>query len=159
MSSNSETPVFAIQVKAISALENPRTIEKLEVERRYWLEKEVPWFLVTENQIPEVVFSNIEWLYSLQVEELESSVDEEFQQFDQYSTWLRQYPNLKIIDLCKQLDTSYSLELGESLFQIRGMLAKRYFHFDITIPFTKLRCCDLVSESMDSIVEALNVSS
>jgi hypothetical protein len=155
-SSDEKYPLFAIQVKPCSALEDQRTVEKLEIERRYWREKDVPWFLVTENQIPKVVFSNIEWLYSLQQEE--SDIEEESHDFEQYSAWLSQYPNMTITDLCKKIDTSYSLELGESLYQLRCMLAKRYFHFDISIPFTKLRCSDLVSESLDLIIEVMNVS-
>lgn len=155
-SSDKKYPVFAVQVKPSSVFDNQRIIEKLEVERRYWLNKSIPWYLVTENQIPSVVFSNIDWLYNLQADE--TSVNDESKRFEQYSKWLKQYSNIKIIDLCKQLDTSYSLALGESLYQLRCMLAKRYFHFDITIPFSELRCSDLVSESVDSVVEVLNVS-
>lgn len=155
-SSDEKYPLFAIQVKPCSALEDQRTVEKLEIERRYWQEKDVPWFLVTENQIPKVVFSNIEWLYSLQ--QGESGIEEESHDFEQYSAWLSQYPYMTITDLCKKIDTSYSLELGESLYQLRCLLAKRYFHFDISIPFTKLRCSDLVSESLASVIEVMNVS-
>ena len=155
-SSDQKHPNFVIQVKHSSALEDQRIIEKLQIERRYWIEKEIPWYLVTEKKIPSIVFTNIDWLYNLQEEE---SVDgENFKQFEYYSEWLKQNSNLKIIDFCKHLDFSYSLELGESLFQLRNMLAKRYFHFDITIPYTELRCSDLVSESVDSIVEIMHVS-
>ncbi|WP_000202886.1 TnsA endonuclease N-terminal domain-containing protein, partial [Vibrio sp. RC586] len=44
-----ELPRMAIQVKTSSDLSNPRTIEKLELERRYWALKEVPWYLLTEK--------------------------------------------------------------------------------------------------------------
>ncbi|WP_020405485.1 heteromeric transposase endonuclease subunit TnsA [Hahella ganghwensis] len=155
-SKDEKHPIFALQVKPSSALEDQRTIEKLEVERRYWLEKQVPWYLITENQIPSDVFTNINWLYNLQSDD--QAINDESKQFELYTQWVKQYSNLKIIDLCKQLDTSYSLPLGESLYQLRGMLAKRYFHFDISIPFSELRCSDLVPESVDSIVEVLHVS-
>jgi hypothetical protein len=147
---------FALQVKHSSKLEDARTIEKLEIERRFWLEKETPWYLVTEKEIPPIVFKNIEWLYSLQQQELK--LDEESQYFEFYSKQVAQNLQLTVIDLCKQLDTIYSLELGESLFQLRLLLARRYFHFDITIPFRDLRCGDLTSESLDAIVEVLYVS-
>lgn len=155
-SNDQNLPLFALQVKPSSELENPRTIEKLEVEKRYWAQKDVPWFLITEKQIPKVVFSNIEWLYNLQHEELNGQ--QEIQHFEQFVTWLKQTPELTLIDLCKQLDTAYSLELGESLYQLRSMLAKRYFHFDILIPYMKLRCCDLISEPIKAIAEVSNVS-
>lgn len=49
---------FAIQVKDSSSLKDPRTVEKLEIERRYWLEKYTPWYLVTEKEIPTIIFKN-----------------------------------------------------------------------------------------------------
>ncbi|WP_197488249.1 MULTISPECIES: TnsA endonuclease C-terminal domain-containing protein [Methylomonas] len=148
--------IFALQVKTSSALEEPRTIEKLEIERRYWLEKEIPWYLVTEKEIPVDVFRNLDWLYSLQAPDF--SLEEESRFLDFFSTQLERNAALTIIDLCKQLDSVYHLELGESLYQIRALLARRYFHFDITIPYSKLRCGDLISESLDTVVEIQRVS-
>jgi hypothetical protein len=147
---------FVLQVKHSSKLEDARTIEKLEIERRFWLEKETPWYLVTEKEIPPIVFKNIEWLYNLQQQELKP--DEELRYFEFYLKQVAQNPQLTVIDLCKQLDSVYTLELGDSLFQLRLLLARRYFHFNITIPFRNLRCGDLMSESLDTIVEVLNVS-
>ncbi|WNV05832.1 TnsA endonuclease N-terminal domain-containing protein [Candidatus Methylospira mobilis] len=46
--SDSLRPKFALQAKYAEALQDPRTIEKLELERRYWLQKDVPWMLVTD---------------------------------------------------------------------------------------------------------------
>ena len=43
-------PKFVLQVKPSSAMEDKRTIEKLEIERRYWLKKEIPFFLVSETE-------------------------------------------------------------------------------------------------------------
>tara|TARA_R110001592_G_scaffold135108_1_gene351043 strand:- start:19771 stop:20595 length:825 start_codon:yes stop_codon:yes gene_type:complete len=151
-----EKASFALQVKDSSKFEDARTVEKLEIERRFWLEKQTPWYLVTEKEIPPVVFKNIEWLYSLQKQEL--SLEEESQYFEFYTNQVAQNFHLTVIDLCKQIDTAYSLELGESLFQLRLLLARRYFHFDITIPYSKLRCSDLLSESLDTVVEVLHVS-
>lgn len=147
---------FAIQVKDSSQIEDPRTVEKLEVERRYWLEKSIPWYLVTEKEIPSVVFKNIEWLYSLQQQEI--SLEQESGYFEFYLKQVTQNSNRTIIDLCKHLDSSYDLELGESLFQLRLLLARRYFHFDISIPYRTLRCSDLMSESLATVVEVLRVS-
>ncbi len=155
--SDNNNALFALQVKHSSSLEDTRTIEKLEIERRFWLEKQTPWYLVTEKEIPKVVFKNIEWLYSLQGNELE--LEEELRLFELYLKRVAENPQLTIIDLCKQLDASYSLELGESLFQLRLLLARRYFHFDITVPFISLRCVDLVSESFNTVVEVFRVSS
>ncbi|MBE9550086.1 MAG: TnsA endonuclease N-terminal domain-containing protein [Proteobacteria bacterium] len=93
--SDSNNHTFAIQVKMSSALENARTIEKLEIERRYWIEKETPWYLITEKEIPDVVFRNIDWLYSLQAQEY--SLDQESRFFEFYSVQLAQNAKLTLI--------------------------------------------------------------
>jgi hypothetical protein len=61
-SSNKERSKFVLQAKYTDAFGEPRTIEKLELERRYWEKKGVPIFLVTEQEIPKIVLQNIEWL-------------------------------------------------------------------------------------------------
>lgn len=136
---------FAIQVKPQSALENARTIEKLEIERRYWLNKKVPWFLVSENQIPNTVFSNINVLYN-HIDE-GADVRAVLIQLELFERHLVESPSLKVIDLCISLDNTYDLEPGESLYQLKRLLAQRFFHFDIRRPFVDLRCSDLISES------------
>ncbi len=150
-------PAFAIQVKPSTALKEARTIEKLEIERRYWLEKEIPWYLVTEKEISVDVFRNIEWLYNLQIQTF--SLEDEFRFFEFFSSHMKQNELLSLIDLCKKLDLAYQLEPGESLYQMRALLARRYFHFDITIPYTTLQCVDLISESLNTIAEIQSVSS
>ena len=147
---------FAVQVKSSARFEDERTIEKLEVERRYWQEKSIPWYLVTEKEIPTVVFKNIEWFYSLQKQEISS--EDESGYFEFYLKQITLHRNRTIIDLCKHLDSTYDLELGESLFQLRLLLARRYFHFDISIPYRTLRCSDLIPESITTVVEMLRVS-
>jgi hypothetical protein len=51
-------------VKCASELKNKRTIEKLEIERRYWEFVGIDWKIVTEHEIPEQKCRNIEWLYT-----------------------------------------------------------------------------------------------
>ena len=51
-------------VKCASELQNQRTVEKLEIERRYWEYIGVDWKIVTEHEIPKQKCRNIEWLYT-----------------------------------------------------------------------------------------------
>ena len=41
-----------------------RVREKLEIERRYWLKRNVEWRIITEDEIPNTKIRNIEWLCS-----------------------------------------------------------------------------------------------
>lgn len=62
-STDKSEPKFALQAKYTDNLGDARTIEKLEIERRYWKQKELPWYLVTEREIDPVAKANIDWLY------------------------------------------------------------------------------------------------
>jgi hypothetical protein len=56
--------VKARTVKQTSELSNKRTLEKLEIERRYWAAQGVDWRIVTEHEISRQKAKNIEWLYT-----------------------------------------------------------------------------------------------
>ena len=51
-------------IKQVKDLQNPRTIEKLEIERRYWKAKGIDWAIVTEEDISIQKAKNIEWFYT-----------------------------------------------------------------------------------------------
>ena len=52
----------ARSVKEKKELDKPRVQEKLELERRYWLEQRVNWKVVTEDQIDYQKAKNIRWI-------------------------------------------------------------------------------------------------
>ena len=52
----------ACSIKESSALSDKRTIEKLEIERRYWKKKGVEWQLITEKDINFAKARNLEWV-------------------------------------------------------------------------------------------------
>ncbi|WP_241176649.1 TnsA endonuclease C-terminal domain-containing protein [Citrobacter portucalensis] len=154
--SNTNLPKFVLQAKYTQAIQDPRTIEKLELERRYWQLKGVPWQLVTEQDIPKIVFQNISWLYPAQRDELSDEVIIDRQKF--YSHQFQQHPNKTIIEIAKKLDVEYNLAVGESLLEIRQLLARRCFIFDILTPINKLKAANIKAGEMGTILEVLNVS-
>lgn len=149
-------PKFALQAKYTEALSNARTIEKLELERRYWLQKGVPWWLITEKDIPNVVTQNISWLYPAQRDEIELDVLIERAKF--YQHHFQNAPRTSVIDVAKQLDAAYQQPIGQSLLEIRQLLAQRYFLFDILTPVTKLKAGDLRLGNVELISGVLRVS-
>lgn len=156
-SQENEQPRFAIQVKSIEAFSDPRTIEKLEIEKLYWREKGVPIYWITQNQIPPIVFENINLLYN-HIED-DDEQDELLIQLEIFSKHLQESKALKVKDLCMKLDLSYDHEPGEALYQMKSLLAKRYLHFDIAKPFVELRCSDITIETANAVKEGWRVSS
>lgn len=149
-------PRFVLQVKTSEAFSDSRTIEKLEIERRYWREKGLPFYWVTEKQIPPIVFENINLLYNHIGDDIDQA--ELFVQLEVFNKHLRVNENLRVKELCMKLDASYDNETGEALYQIKRLLAQRYFHFDITKPFTELRCFEITAETFDALQEGCRVS-
>lgn len=59
---DTEQGAMVMSVKPSSELEKPRVREKLEIERRYWTIRGIPWSIMTEIEINQVKSNNIEWL-------------------------------------------------------------------------------------------------
>ena len=154
--SNTFQPKFVLQAKYAQAIQDSRTIEKLELERRYWQQKEVPWLVITDQDIPKVVFQNISWLYPAQRDELNEDVVLDRHKF--YSYQFKQSPDKTIIEIAKKLDVEYKMSVGESLLEIRQLLARRCFVFNILTPIIKLKGSDLETGDMTTYLEELRVS-
>lgn len=154
--SNKSRSKFVLQAKYVKSLSDPRTVEKLELERRYWDKKGVPWFLITEREIPENVFININWLYPAQRDEI--SISDLVERGQNYSHWFNKKPKSKVIDIAKSLDAAYDLALGDSLLEIRQLLAHRFFIFDIHKVFSKLTAADIKLAGSVSLLEDAYVS-
>ncbi|MGO2263490.1 TnsA endonuclease N-terminal domain-containing protein [Halomonas sp.] len=132
---------LAIQVKVSSDLMDPRTVEKLELERRYWKIKGIPWYLITEKQMPRTIMENLDLLYSARVHS--ESMEVLFQSMPVYANILAQNPNTRLPEIGMLVDQSYSLEPGTSLARLRALAALRALIFDISIPWSKLISQDL----------------
>lgn len=140
VSSNENYSQFVLQAKYSKDLDDIRTIEKLEIERHYWQSKGIPWQIITEKDIPKIIQNNIAWLYPESNSEITLNIAEKL---DFYVSQFSQTPSMRIIDLCKEIDSAYFGELGASLNEIRKLLALRFFTFNILIDFRRLKCSDI----------------
>lgn len=154
-STRKDIPKFALQAKHSEDLIKPRVMEKLELERRYWEHKDVPWFLITEKEIPASVFQNIKWLYPAQRDEI--AVEDLPQLVDTYSYHFAANPTATLTNIAKRIDVAYEQQPGESLREIRQLLAQRIFTFDIFKTSTKLTSADLELTDSWGIEEDLYV--
>lgn len=97
-------------------------------------------FSLQKKDISPTAIDNIKWLYPLNKVNTDIYT---FSKIDFYQTYFIQKPELTLIELSKYLDTHYSMEAGGSLLEIRELLAQRYFLFDITKGYRKIRCRDI----------------
>ena len=135
---NSTSPKFAIQVKYSNALNDPRTIEKIEIERQYWKQQNIPFYIFTEHQVPRIVSQNIQWLYS-SINTIELSEQDTLDKLNFYAEIFSKNKSKKINELTRTIDQKYHFEIGQSLRENRDLLALRYFTFDLNISFKDLK--------------------
>ncbi|MCG9766650.1 TnsA endonuclease N-terminal domain-containing protein [Vibrio alginolyticus] len=156
-STDQQSPQYVIQAKRSETLQDPRIIEKLEIERRYWLLKKVPWFLVTENDVSPTLVQNISCIYPAEQDEIDDEVLLDRTAY--YSDLFQQNPNKTVTDICKLTDRIYNQPDGSSIYEIRQLLSNRCFYFDmLSQPFHLLKGKDFVVENMGSLIGARHVS-
>lgn len=154
---NQQRPVVAIQAKYSADLQKPEVIERLELERRYWSEKNIPWIIVTEREISRVAFANIQWLYPAQSENDVSQNDlKHYQQL--FMQEFQRSPDRKLTFTAQVMDTSGQLEPGQALYWLRQLLARHCFLFDIDKPYRELKPEDLTVNPQYSFQELSNVA-
>lgn len=120
-------------VKCETDLGSRRTLEKLEIERRYWHRRKIDWKIVTESEISKDVAKNVEWLH-------------QYRRLDEFCTLpaailrnvcarlteavsSREHP---LRDITNEVDDALGLEAGSSLACSRYLIANRKWVVDIT---------------------------
>lgn len=116
-------------IKHSSDLQNKRTIEKLEIERRYWQCMEVDWKIVTENEIPKQKCLNIEWLYTSA--EVPGYLDNQ-----QFRSELvdKIYAGTPIITAVENFDKQSGLPSGSGILLLKNMLWHKDLVCDMELP-------------------------
>ena len=125
-----QTVTQAISIKYRDELEDPRVIEKLELERRYWEGEQVEWFLFTENEVPETLVQNIKWL----VPHLHSfDLDEKSRMatFGMILKAIETYPEDKVPIVMTMLDDRQGEKPGTHLQYLRHLLAQGAFTWNM----------------------------
>jgi hypothetical protein len=60
-----ETEEWVRTCKTVEELQNPKTLEKLELDRRYWQARGMNWGIVTDREIPGVLVGNMMQIHDL----------------------------------------------------------------------------------------------
>ena len=111
-------------------------IEKLEIERCYWLEQGVDWGIVTEKDIPPVAVRNIAWVHSYgALSHISQPYPEYFEELAGHV--LRELParpSCSLRQFCADMDEGFSLERGTPLMLVRHLLARKKLRFPMDEP-------------------------
>jgi hypothetical protein len=113
----------------------PRTLEKLEIERRYWEARKITLKIITEDGIPIALAKNVEWLHSYRHLGDFAGLDQLVfsQTVSAVKVTLRRQPG-PLRDIMLQVDDRLALEPGTSLSVVRHLLANRHLLIDMLKP-------------------------
>lgn len=128
-----EIKYIARSLKASSELEKKITIERLEIERRYWESKGIDWGIITEKDIPVIKAKNIEWIHSSIDEIINNGVAEEnlILLIDDYVNLL-QKSSVTIRVLNKEFEEQLNLSAGTGLSIFKYLLANKKIYLDMS---------------------------
>lgn len=120
-------------VKYAKDLSNRRTIEKLEIERRYWEVKGIDWGIVTEHEIPLTLAKNVDLFHEAWYLPSYMQVSDIFP-IAQSLTHLIGSQDQPLNELTTMNDKQLGLKGGTSLKVAYYLLATRQWHIDMNVP-------------------------
>jgi hypothetical protein len=130
---NGSERYVARAVKNTTELKRKTTWEKLEIERRYWLERQIEWKIITQKQLPRQLAKNIEWVRETLLVGSEGDLDKE-----PSSALLLKYflenDELPLKEILALFDKHECLQKGSGLFLFRYLLAKKDIRIDMRKP-------------------------
>ena len=121
-------------VKMTSELENKRTLEKLEIERRYWDAQSIEWKLVTEREIPYQKARNIEWLYAANGFNLEDFELYKLPQALDMMTTVFSSGECSILEATQVVEVEYRLVAGAGLLLFKQLVLDKVLTIDLNEP-------------------------
>lgn len=118
-------------IKASSELEKKSTIERLELQRRYFEKKNIDFGIVTEKEINKQVARNIAWaLTAFDLQDYPQLVSNM-----QYLKWdmlnLLSNPVVTFNDVFGKLESSYQLEKGLALVLFKHLVATKQIDMEL----------------------------
>lgn len=138
-------------VKRSQDLANKRVIEKFEIERRYWLSRNVDWGIVTERDIPTTVVQNINILHQSYF--LPQFVDRNaLNDTTQVLTeMICEKAATSLSEVTKSCDHRLGVKRGSSLAVAYYLIATRQWRIDIRQPLNSAVPLSILSVALQAV--------
>lgn len=127
---------IAYAVKDSKELANERTLELLEIERRLWERREIPWFILTDREVKNTFTLNLAWI--LNPKNLsQNNLHGKMINFDLIKRELilaqSAYPLTPIRLLCRIVDEKLAFKTAVSLGVFRQLLGAKIITIDLNL--------------------------
>ena len=130
-----ETVAYA--VKEATALADERTLEKLEIERRYWERRDVPWSVLTNQQVKTTYTRNLAWMLDVDHSSMENAprnnIDVVIQR--ELAAEQRTKPQTPVRLACGAIDRKLGRRPGTALAALRRLLGTKLVRADLRTRF------------------------
>lgn len=125
----------AVAIKPASELAKPRIQEKLQIEKLYWVEKDIQFQILTERDIPPYLKRSLQWLrqyndFSRFAEPTEGYFAELAKAL-LISIDCNRDRDLKLTKMCTTLDERLARDAGSHLMMARHLLSIRLLQTDL----------------------------
>jgi len=133
ISSDDGEKMIARSVKPAEDLNNARTIEKQEIERRYWQGKDIDWGIITEHELPEKRIKKLRWLHEmLSLEHLEVPYSGYWEEKCQlFLNLLVETSNISAHEMIRMLENKYGFPSGVGLNVLRFLASNKVIGIDL----------------------------
>ncbi|MBL0385550.1 TnsA endonuclease N-terminal domain-containing protein [Tumebacillus sp. ITR2] len=118
---------IARTIKPAEKLNDPRVIEKFEIEREYWATKNVSWAIATERGMPTVLCGNLEAIRSY------LHVDEETQEVaGEFLRYLSKSKASTLSEAFREFEQMHFLESGAALLCFKHLLIAKTISINLS---------------------------
>ncbi|WP_445425819.1 TnsA endonuclease N-terminal domain-containing protein [Alishewanella sp. HL-SH06] len=136
-------PKLAIAVKRSEELQDPRVLEKLQIEKYFWEQQGHQWKLFTEFEISASLKENLQWIHAAS-----QNLDEIYTELSDLDIPLvfqrLAGSNIRLTTRCAALDDEYSCEPGFHIGFFRKVIAANYLSVPLDKVFSKWSCSELI---------------
>lgn len=130
---NGDNLYLARSVKMTSELEKKKTLERLEIERRYWTEKGIDWGVITQKEISTVFVKNIEWVHSTLYSYFERGFTQDELVYLSNALIERLIDNQHSIrEITADFDKEFNYDSGTGLYVFKFLIASKQIGLDMT---------------------------
>lgn len=126
---------LARSIKGASELEKKISLERLEIERRYWEAREIDWGIVTNKDIPVTRAKNIEWIHSARYAYADAGLSEgDLAELVEAFLLRLSQSSESIRKTALVFDKDYVLAPGTGMFLFRHLLAVKRIKVNMDEP-------------------------
>jgi TnsA-like endonuclease N terminal/TnsA endonuclease C terminal len=119
-------------IKYSRELSSDRALEKLEIERVYWTEREIDWGVVTEHEMEPVLAANVSWVHAYrEATALSPLTDKIIRRVETVLTPRVNKQQAPLRDLTDDCDDQLGLSPGASLSVVRHLIANKRWQVDM----------------------------